>query len=109
MFTDQSNLCFGLVLLLEAAEYQNQANMATPSVQKRDLEEPGASPSLVPPSRPKKPVYSKPVSFSSSPPKKRIKLDGNLNNCVKILVVICNSLVLRFRDRRKNSHKKQLY
>ncbi|KAL7536070.1 hypothetical protein ACHAXR_006901 [Thalassiosira sp. AJA248-18] len=59
-------LCFGLLLLLEAAEY-NDVNMVTPPCnRKRNI----ATPS--PPSPPAKPAYSKPA-YCSLPPTKRTK------------------------------------
>ena len=64
-----SELCFGLVLLLEAAEYQNEVHMVTPLCnRKRDHT------SIFSPS-PTKRVYSMPVV--SLPPKKRTKFDFN--------------------------------
>ena len=64
-----SELCFGLVLLLEAAEYQNKVHMVTPLCNRKRDHTSMFSPS------PTKPVYSKPVA--SLPPKKRIKFYFN--------------------------------
>ena len=62
-----SNICFGLVLLLEAAEY-DQANAITPPRSPRkDIQ---ASPWC-----PMKLAYSKPVSSTSPMKKQRTKLD----------------------------------
>ena len=71
MATNGSELCFGLVLLLEAAEYHN-VNLVTPPCTKRKVITTASSQPL--PLFSMKPVYSKLVSFSL-PPKKRIKLD----------------------------------
>ena len=68
-----SELCFGLVMLLEAAQLYG-ASTPTPPTKKRSAAS-LASPSL-PPSGPIKPIHCcKPVSYHHLPPKKRVKLD----------------------------------
>jgi len=68
MNNNTSELCFGLVLLLEAAEYHEKHVVTLPFNKKRI-----ALSAFSPPSCPKKPSYLKaPVSYSL-PPQKRIK------------------------------------
>ncbi|KAL7554110.1 hypothetical protein ACHAWF_017501 [Thalassiosira exigua] len=81
MPSNGTELCFGLVLLLEAAEYHN-ANMVTPPSDKNRAD----TPRVMKPKRKLDPILSdlpRPTKLtykpkpSSLPPKKRIKIDSN--------------------------------
>ncbi|KAL9184584.1 hypothetical protein ACHAXT_012554 [Thalassiosira profunda] len=70
-----SELCFGLVMLLEAAQFYGMSTPTPPRASKKRGAASLMSPSL-PPSGPIKPIHCcKPVSYHHLPPKKRVKLD----------------------------------